>query len=277
MRRTLIISACLLLLSAITSGAQEKNTLHYGPDALPVPDISDGRLPSGVEAQLSGDLFYGRAVPGQPDWTEALSFALRIPLWSDRACLGIWGQAGEFYQSNAAVQSFRGADLTAPDRGSVFTGNLYVSAEMLLLRETQCRPAIVLRSVLKTASEPYDKGRMRYFDVPGYFFDIAAGKSFGPFRISVSTGFLCWQASGDTQNDAVMYGIQASWEKDAVAASLAFGGYKGWIGGGDSPMSIKARLALGKGQVRPFAYFQYGIKDYPFTQMSLGVAVGFWD
>ena len=237
--------------------------LTFGPNALQVPEISDANISSELEFSLGGDFYYGFAT-ATPDYTESISFDFRAPLFSPRVNLVIWGQIGEFYQSNPQTQAFRHVSADAPLRGSVFTGTIYVSTDFLLLKERKNVPSITIRAAMKTASEPSVNELGRFFDVPGYFFDVALGKSFGPVRIAASGGFLCWQTAATVQNNAFMYGIRASYDKNAIKASLE---YIGWQKNGDKPMRLKARFSYELGKFEPYAAAAYGLKDWPFLQL----------
>ena len=45
----------------------------------------------------------------------------------------------------------------------------------------------------------------------------------------------------------------------------------GWERYGDAPMSIKARAAGHVKGFEPYVQYQYGIKDYPFHQIRVGL------
>ena len=167
-------------------------------------------------------------------------------------------------------------------------GDVYVSTDIQLLKARKFAPDITLRAAIKTASGgSFDKAR--YYDNPGYFFDLGVGKSlyFGkgktfPYadatdakvelRFAGSAGFLCWQTDNGRQNDAVMYGLQMLLKSEYVSLRAVWSGYVGWEKDGDRPMTIKARLAGHIKGFEPFAEYQYGIKDYPFHQVRVGLA-----
>jgi hypothetical protein len=101
------------------------------------------------------------------------------------------------------------------------------------------------------------------------------GESFraGPveLRVAGSIGFLCWQTADARQNDAVMYGVQATARHEYVSLQATWGGYVGWERYGDAPMSFKVRAAGHIRDFEPFVQYQYGIKDYPFHQIRVGL------
>ena len=124
----------------------------------------------------------------------------------------------------------------------------------------------------------------RYYDSPGYFFDTSIGKSFHigglgnhSLRGAISTGFLCWQTGNARQNDAVMYGALLRWTNDWFRLTGRLEGYAGWesshgASAKDCPMTVSADLARDIKQFEIFGGFQYGLKDYPYWRLRLGLA-----
>ena len=161
-------------------------------------------------------------------------------------------------------------------------GDVYLSTDIQVLHNawfkgdnTQFIPQMTIRLGVKTASgEQF--ARRRHFDSPGYFFDASIGESFpmGPLvlRLAGSAGFLCWQTAEARQNDAVMYGLQASLKHEYVSLQTTWGGYVGWERYGDAPMTLKLRAAGHIQGFEPYVQYQWGIKDYPFHQLRIGLA-----
>ena len=149
------------------------------------------------------------------------------------------------------------------------------SVYILLMTEREYRPSVVGRSVLRTAAEKATFASARSYDAPGYFFDISAGKNLGPFRVAISTGFLCWQTDNGRQNDAIMFGTMASCQLPWASISAQYGGYWGWERDGDFPRTIRTRIDGGPSQwpIRPFLQYQHGFHDWPFDQFRLGIAI----
>ena len=90
-------------------------------------------------------------------------------------------------------------------------------------------------------------------------------------RLAGSAGFLCWQTTEGRQNDAVMYGLQAQLLHEYFSLQATWGGYVGWERYGDAPMSIKARAAGHIKGFEPYVQYQYGIQDFPFHQLRVGL------
>ena len=102
--------------------------------------------------------------------------------------------------------------------------------------------------------------------------------------MSATAGFVCWQTDRGRQNDAWLLGMKLSWSNPRVSCSAEYGQYNGWeknrqaesgTESGDCPMALKSRIELHFGSFSPFIYMQYGLRDWPFTQLRLGLAWSF--
>ena len=69
-----------------------------------------------------------------------------------------------------------------------------------------------------------------------------------------------------------MYGLQASLKHEYVSLQTTWGGYVGWERYGDAPMTLKLRAAGHIQGFEPYVQYQWGIKDYPFHQLRIGLA-----
>ncbi len=260
--------------------------LYFGPNALPVPDMSDGRPSSTLRLEVSGDGYWGK----EGDKTADLFARTDIPLFTDRVNLNVWMPVYEWYEMTPERQRTCRLQDTAVIRGAG-AGDVYISTDIQVLRAKRYTPDIAIRAGIKTASGG-QFGQARHFDDPGYWFDAAIGKSFRfgeesssgdkpwEMRLSVSGGFLCWQTNSARQNDAVMYGVQLLvrhnlTSQSALSLRTTYGGYIGWEDHGDRPMTLKTQLT---GHIRgfePFVRYQWGIRDYPFHQLRIGLAYNF--
>ena len=269
--------ASVLCMAAGVSAAQDGNRvspLYFGPGALPVPDMPY------VSELLYVELDYDHFTGFYGDMTETVFAEARIPLFSERVNLSLWMPVVEFYRySPEALAHFRPLDGRT---SGCQAGNVYVSVDFLLLKERRVLPAVVVRAAIITASGDGEE-YARYFDAPGYFFDASLSKSFaignGFFRsiaVSAGGGFLCWQVSAHSQNDAYMYGVSAAVSTRLFDLSCAWQGYSGWIGNGDRPMVIKTDLSFKAGShFRPLLAYEYGLRDWPWHHFRIGVGYVF--
>lgn len=255
----------------------------FGPNAFPVPDMLDGRTQQQLRLEVVGDGYWGY----QGDRTADVFARLFIPLYTDRVNLTIWMPVMEWYQMTEERQRYCRLQDTAIIRGHG-AGDVYISTDIQLTRGYRYCPDMALRVGMKTASGGQFE-LARYYDNPAYFFDLAVGKSLYlgkgrtfPFaeaedapvelRFYGSAGFLCWQTDNGRQNDAVMYGLGMLLKTRYVSVSQTWTGYVGWEKNGDQPMVLRTRLAGHIGDFEPFALYQYGVKDYPFHQLRVGLA-----
>jgi len=259
--------------------------LYFGPNALPVPDMLDGRTEGTLKLELAGDGYWGH----YGDKTADVFARLYIPLFTPRVNLTIWMPVMEWYTlSEERRQMCRIEDSTLVQGHEA--GDVYISTDIHVLRQKRLCPDIAIRAGIKTASGG-GFAKARYYDDPGYFFDGAIGKSMyvgkgkvkglpedglpWELRLSGSAGFVCWQTDNGRQNDAVMYGLQLLVKHTYVSLRATWGGYVGWEDYGDRPMVIKMKLCGHVKGFEPFVQYQYGIKDYPFQQLRVGLAYGF--
>lgn len=248
----------------------------FGPNTFQVPQMLDGTVSGVLRAEVAGDYIRGRY--GKKDDTYDFFVKLQVPLFTDRVNLSVWWAVHEWYDMSPDVMEYRRIPAGVPGKSHT-AGTIFLSTDILLLRENARRPGITLRAALRTAAEGGAYESARGYDAAGYFFDVSVGKAFGPFRIALSTGFLCWQTDYGRQNDAVMYGILASYSHRWVDVMAHYGGYWGWERCGDFPNTLRLRCGGGDSQkwpVRPYFEFQHGFIDWRFDQFRLGVCYT-WD
>ncbi len=239
---------------------------YFGPNAFPVPPMLTGTNDSTLNFFVGFDEQY--AQPGKThkgnegERTTTIQAHLSIPLFTQRVNFRLWMPIMEFY-NNTNFGTGHGA------------GDVFISTDIQILNERRYVPAIQLRAAMKTASgDEYEK--YRFYDSPAYFFDAAFAKGFAInqewlIRLAASAGFLCWQTDNGRQNDAVMYGVMAQVRQTYFSLTAQYTGYVGWENAGDQPMVVRAII---KGHIKnfePLIAYEYGIKDYPFHTLRMGL------
>ena len=237
---------------------------YFGPNALPVIDMLDGLTQHELGVELACEGYIGF----EKNNTVDLYARAYVPLFTRWANVTVWMPVYGWYEQYDGTGS--GA------------GDVYISTDVQVLHNAwfcsekarKYVPQMTVRLGMKTASgEQFD--RRRHFDCPAYFFDASLGQTFpcGPvsLRLAGSAGFLCWQTDNGRQNDAVMYGLQAKLMHEYFSLQATWGGYVGWEKQGDEPMSIKARAAGYIKGFEPYVQYQYGIHDYPFHHIRVGL------
>jgi hypothetical protein len=249
----------------------------FGPNANPVPEFTDGRIPAKTSISLMGDYYFGYG-----DETKNGYFKIEIPLVAERVSFKIWSTVFEHYKVTPELSDYRQMNGNLSGKSN---GDFYVQTRISLLKEKKYAPAIILNSTLKTASGTNFNER-RYFDTPGYYFDVefakskhTKGKFINELRAVGNLGFLCWETTGSRQNDAPMYGVKIiagnqNWKLDNTLS-----GYWGWMHTsatygadyGDAPLVYAAKLTIMRSKMDYFAQYQYGINDFQYHQLRLGI------
>lgn len=252
----------------------------FGPNANPVPEFTDARILAKTTIQLMGDYYFGFG-----DKTQNGYFKIDIPLLPERVSFKIWSSIFEHYQVGEEIGLARGMSNNTKGKAN---GDFYVQTRISLWKESKYRPNIILNATIKTASGTNFKER-RYFDTPGYYFDLEAGKSFhlnnnflNEIRLVGNLGFLCWETTNSTQNDAPLYGIKIISGNRKWKWENTLSGYYGWMhthprygkNYGDAPLIYATKFIYKLKNIDYFIQYQYGIKDFPYHQIRLGLSFG---
>ena len=241
----------------------------FGPNAFQVPEMLDGTVSPTLQAELAGDYFKGHLASGRDNFYD-IHVKISIPLWTPRVNLTFWMPVCEWWNMGENAKNARRVSPEYSGKGCD-AGAAFLSIDFCILTEKKYCPAIAIRAALRTASDGSFEHGVGY-DCPGYFFDAAIGKNFGPVRLALSGGFLCWQTDNGRQNDAIMFGALARYDNRWISLSAQFGGYWGWERVGDFPMTLRVRAEGPREWIfRPFALYQRGFHDWPFDQVRAGV------
>lgn len=279
MKKTIIILLIILYQQGIYAQTPY-STFWFGPNANPVPEFTDARIPSKTTISLMADYYFGHG-----DQTKNGYFKIEIPLLPELVSFKIWSTFLEHYQLTNEVSTVRNT-LYGNTSGKA-NGDFYVQTRILLLKEKTNAPNIILNSTLKTASGTNHLER-RYFDTPGYYFDLEIGKSFytknafiSEIRTVANIGFFSWETEKmSTQDDAPMYGLKLLMGNKNWKMENTLSGYWGWMhtnvkygfNYGDAPLVYAIKISKLTNNVNYFAQYQYGIRDYPYHQLRLGVS-----
>jgi hypothetical protein len=279
MKRIGLMSLAIISVQLICGQTVKYSTAWFGPNANPVPEFTDARIPAKTTISLMGDYYFGYG-----DQTENGYAKIEIPLLPERVSLKVWSTVLEHYQTTPEIMQSRGSNAQSGSEG----GDIYVQTRIRLLKEQNHLPSIILNSTLKTASAKTYASR-RYFDTPGYYFDLEIGKSIytkskfiSEIRGVANVGFLCWETTGSRQDDAPMYGGKIILGNPNWKLENTLSGYWGWIHTyrplspagdyGDAPLVYAAKFTIKCGHMDYFAQYQYGIKDFPYHQLRVGIS-----
>jgi hypothetical protein len=263
------VGIILCSLSIAAQNPVKYSPAYFGPNALPVPEVTDGKIPEHTLLGFSTDYSFGYG-----DNTIGLRLDAEIPLLPKFVSLKSWFVFYEKYWLTPSVCQIR--NIFPPVYTGWAIGDVYVQTRISVLKEKKNCPQIILATTLKTASGGGFQQR-RYHDTPGYYFDASISKSFPvntklltDIRIVANVGFLCWETTGSTQNDAPMYGINLLFSNSFLTFENQIGGYFGWMNNGDHPLTYRTKLTYNYKFFNVFFQYQYGIMDFPYHQIRLG-------
>lgn len=248
----------------------------FGPNAFKVPETHFGKTSEDFLFELGSSLYKTQDFSLTEDFNADVFFKLTAPLFSKRVNLTIYGEAMDIYENSVEANSIRG--LSVPTKGHEF-GEIYVGTEICLLSQEKNNVNITMRSVLKSAAGGSAVKR-RYYDSPGYFFDLIVGKEYmisdkAFVNLAATSGFLCWQTSLCGQNDAVMYGLAANCRVNDVELKAHWGGYIGWRKENDCPMTLRTEFLLHRKFCDFRLHYQKGLIDWPYSQIALSLITHF--
>jgi hypothetical protein len=248
----------------------------FGPNANPVPEFTDARIPSKTTISMMSDYYFGFG-----DNTFNGYFKAEIPLLPHRVSLKLWSAVLEYYKLTEETAILRGLSGALSGKAN---GDFYVQTRALILSENKYKPDLILNITLKTTSGTGFTDR-RYFDTPGYYFDLEAGKSIltgnkliSEIRTVLNYGFFSWETTGGRQNDAPIYGLKLILKNNHTAVENTLSGYNGWMhkhpgygsNYGDNPLIYNIKLSQKIKDYHIFGQYQYGIRDYPYHQLRVG-------
>lgn len=281
MKKTILIFIFYFIFQNAYNQIIRYSPAWFGPNANPVPEFTDATIPSETTVQLSGDYYFGYG-----DQTKNGYIKIEVPLLPERVSFKIWTSILEHYRVTENISNLR--QMNGVTKGKA-NGDFYVQTRISLLKENKKSPAILLNSTLKTASGTNFKER-RYFDTPGYYFDLEIGKSFlimnnliDEIRLVGNVGFLCWETTNSVQDDAPIYGAKIIIAYNRLRWENTLSGYYGWMHSnprygsdyGDSPLVYATKINFKHNNTNYFTQYQYGIKDFPYHLLRVGVSFSF--
>ena len=165
----LCLVGCALFFSLFGWGQTQ-----WGPNALPVIDMSAGETSDKLSVEISGSYFRGFNQSN----TFTPNLRLNIPLFSRWVNLEAWYSVMDFYSmQNAKCTIDNLTTLYSLSHWHNVAGDIYVSTNIQVLHRKWLKkslpymPSAVVRIGIKTASGGDFENR-RFIDAPGYFLDL---------------------------------------------------------------------------------------------------------
>lgn len=292
MKKTALV---LLILYSFTSFSQEfdwwnekhnwDGTTHWtqyltlspafmGPNALPVPEFKNGIIYDKLNLEVSGDAHFSKG-----DKTQNLFTKLFIPLYENRVAFELRWVPIERFKTDTITRDLR-VSRGRSGEGTA-TGDVYISTQFQLLKDHKKLPDILFSVNLKTTSGS-KLTELRTTDTHGFWLDLSVGKDIqinGNLIKSVRPhfmgGFYGYQTLSldQWQNDAPLYSVGLDLNiADKFTFKQGIGGYYGYLNNGDQPLVSRTELVTqSKNGVNFKTAFQYGIHDFPYKSLRVGV------
>ncbi len=244
---------------------------YLGPNALPVPEVKNGLIPSETEIDLTVSNHFLRG-----DITQDLSGRLLVPFAKGKVAVEMYGVAFERFAFSEEIRNKRFA--RDQDGKGTMSGDFYFSTLVQLIKGRQF-PNTLLRMAVKTASGYQEAAR--YTDTPGYFFDVSFSKTWetpsGMWRPFGMIGFYSWQSYDEDvpQNDATLYalGIETRQKRWLLSSSLS--GYSGYKNIGDRPVQLNFSLRRESPRHAFRLQYLHGLRDWQYKTLKISYILKF--
>jgi len=244
---------------------------YMGPNALPVPEILDGKVPDAASLKLGGEYHFMEG-----DQTANFFSSINLPFVKGRAALNVEYRPVEFYKTDTLIRDLRVAR-DRDTRGNSF-GDFYIRSLFQLTRDHDFLPDIMLSVGLKTASGT-NLGNARHSDAPGYYLDASIGKTWNTggriirsWRPYMDAGFYSYQTNNSElpQNDAFLFGAGWNMQTEKLSIDNQIASYIGYFGTGDQPVVYRFILdRKGDSWLQYRLQAQFGIHDVPYTSIRI--------
>jgi hypothetical protein len=240
-----------------------------GPNALPVPENTKGRIDSSAELEIAVSYHFSKG-------DKTTDFFLRgyLPMYDNRVAVAIDVVPYEWFKTDTVTRDIRAAR-TKNGKGGA-GGDIYFNTEFQIIRNRVSFPDLSFRATYRIASGT-NLRNARHTDAPGYFFDLSSGKNIGIknnfLRIYVMAGFYAYQTYElqHLQNDCFLYGGGVDFISTKIILSQSVGGYNGYLDIGDKPLVYRASLRLKQKHIDWKVSYQKGIRDFDFERFRLSL------
>lgn len=293
MKREFII-CCLFLMLTVRLSAQDwtwwANNVKYdnktywteyiifspkymGPNALPVPNFSDGLIENETYFMISGSAHLSKG-----DNTYNPNIYINYNLIDNLISFDFYYLPIEYFIMSHEIKTERKTfyhyyyDKTA-------RGDMYLNTNIQLIRKQSVDLKVRIGYKFPTSNKV---GMARFTDSPGYYFDLNFGIPIinlkdSKVKLTGMVGFYAWQTNSDIQyqNDALLYGLGVSLKQNDVKLETGVRGYWGYMNNGDKPMVWKIQGSKRINNVGFSLGYQLGILDTKYHSFEVGAAYYF--
>ena len=242
------------------------NAANLGPNALPVPRLSNGRIDSLNSVSISTMYHHMKG-----DHTGNFALYGNYVIVNDRISLDAFWVPFEVFNVTHQLKEQRKVVHHAYYKTSAI-GDVHINFNINLLNKIKDKVQLSLRTGYRYAtSTRYEAARMT--NAPGYYFDVSASRKFHPqskWMYAAMAGMYVWQLPLGLQNDAILFGAGIEYNNKQFQLLTNITGYLGYMKNGDQPIVYRLRAGRNKKGMNWFAQFQQGLHDFKYTTGEVG-------
>jgi hypothetical protein len=242
------------------------NAANLGPNALPVPRLSNGRIDSLNSFSISTMYHHMKG-----DHTGNFALYGNYVIVNDRISLDAFWVPFEVFNVTHQLKEQRKVVHHAYYKTSAI-GDVHINFNINLLNKIKDKVQLSLRTGYRYAtSTRYEAARMT--NAPGYYFDVSASRKFHPqskWIYAAMAGMYVWQLPLGLQNDAFLFGAGIEYNNKQFQLQTNITGYLGYMKNGDQPIVYRLRAGRNKKGMNWFAQFQQGLHDFKYTTGEVG-------
>ena len=241
-----------------------------GPNALPVPHITNGSIDSVNSIGISGNIYFSKE-----DHTQNISLYANYCLVKNKISFDVFWVPVEHFTMSHRLKGER----------HVFSdfyyqhyalGDVHLNTNIQLYNNEAKKMRSALRIGYRFASS--EIGAARFTDAPGYYFDISFAKAFHAMPalkwIMMAGGYF-WQADNimrHRQDDAFLFGSGLEWSKKNIRIQTCVTGYLGWYYRlRDKPILFRAGIDKTMKKNTWFFQFQQGLHNFNYSSTEMGM------
>lgn len=245
---------------------------YLGPNALPVPFITNGSIDSINSFGVTGSFHFSKG-----DITKNIAVYANYCLVKDRISFDIFLVPIEWF--NMSHQKKEERHVYAQFYYKRWAkGDLHLNTNIKLFNSKNQKTQSSLRIGYRFPTSS-GLGVARYTDAPGYYLDISFGRFLKAPQLKWITmvGGYFWQAENfRRQDDAFLFGSGLEFNRKGTRIQSYFTGYLGYFDAkGDQPVLFRTNIETNLKRNTLLLRFQQGLQDFYYTSVEAGMKYNF--
>jgi len=245
---------------------------YLGPNALPVPAITNGSIDCINSIGISGNAHFSKE-----DHTQNISLYANYCLVRNKISFDLfWVPLEHFTMSHRLKEERKVFALKYYDTHA--TGDIHLNARIQLINSSKKNLQAALRIGYCLPSST-GLGVARFSDAPGFYFDVSFNKGFMSIpglKWITMLGAYFWECDNVTvrhrQEDAFLFGTGLEWNKGSYKIQGYISGYLGYLQNlRDDPIVARIKTEKIIKQKTLFFQLQQGLHDFKYSSAEIGM------